>query len=289
MARPRQQPVEAQRHAEGQVVKAAQRHVVWRVVPLHPPPLHLIQGLLVGRWQLVSYDGEVESPCPIAHLGAGERVGASAGETPAQILPFKVPVRTRRGFQASRLQCHAEGGHALEQLLEALVLGQQEEHLSEVIVMGRVEDEEGEHPSPGGPMNLEGLEQEGRALAVEDSGDIFTRWPQRPEPHGTPVIQRLHESGHVHPLLQRQEFRGRGARQKGSEERLPVVGGEVGPARGHGLASTGWRLSPLGRRKRDRPSHRPWQHRHGTRATEPALSGQRRQRDTARGEQRHPQ
>ncbi|MGZ3458818.1 MAG: hypothetical protein ACXU86_09990 [Archangium sp.] len=76
-----------------------------------------------------------------------------------------------------------------------------------------MDDEEGEQLGSGGAIFPGGGIQEGGTLAVEDIGARAQR-PQGAEADGGPVIQLLHQPGHVNPVLQLDELRGRGAREK---------------------------------------------------------------------------
>ena len=112
VARTGREVVEAQRHAEGEVVHAAQHHVARREVPLRRRPFHLVELLLVGRWELASLPGVVRVP-GILLLLVGEQVGWRRGPLPAaRSPPLEVPVRTSRELQAPRLQLRSGPGHA---------------------------------------------------------------------------------------------------------------------------------------------------------------------------------
>ncbi|WP_257457456.1 hypothetical protein [Archangium lipolyticum] len=89
----------------------------------------------------------------------------------------------------------------------------------QIIGERRVDDEKGEQLGPGGTVLPGGGDEECGAFAVEDIGALAQR-TQGAEPDGGPAIQSFHHPGHIQPVLQRDEFSWRGARQKGGEHLL---------------------------------------------------------------------
>ncbi|WP_324963084.1 hypothetical protein [Archangium sp.] len=223
MARAGHQVIEAQRHAKRHRIEGAHRHAARGEVPQRQRPLHLVQGLLVRWRQLRPPRGQFRVPGAIAPRAGGERVPGGAAQAPQHVTGLLGPVRVARERQAPRLQLLVHGGQERQRLPQLLVPGQQLQHLVHFVVMGRVQNEESEHLGMQEAIALGGGEEEGRALALEEGGGVFAHGTQGAQPHGAPVIQLLHQPGHVHPLLQRDEFGGRGARQKRGEERLPLV------------------------------------------------------------------
>ncbi len=198
-------------------------------------------GPLVGGRQPPPEGRQFHVPRPIALLAGGQGVPGGAAQAPQYVSGLLDPVRPVRERQAPRFQLRAHGRHESQRLRQLLVPGQQSQHLPHFVVMGRVQEEEGEHLGMGEAIPLGGGGEEGGALAVEEGGGVRAHGPQGAQAHGARVLQLLHQPGHVHPLLQRDEFRGRGAREEGGQQRLGVAGGQVGPARGYGHPSAGER------------------------------------------------
>jgi hypothetical protein len=83
--------------------------------------------------------------------------------------------------------------------------------------MGRVQHEEGEYLGVEGAIALGGAHEEGGALALQQVGGVLSHRPQGSQQHRAPVVQGLHQPGHVHALLQGDELGWRGAQEEGRQ------------------------------------------------------------------------
>ncbi|QAT88245.1 hypothetical protein EJ065_6720 [Corallococcus coralloides] len=231
MRRPRHQVVEAQRHPEGEVVEGRQGHVGWREGPQVLRLLHLLVRGAVGRWEPRGQRGCVHAPASTDEGNGGRHVVRGPSQPARDVARAEVPLREVGQGQAPLLQLLAHHLHGPQGAREQLVLGQQAQELPHLVVVGGVQDEEGEDLRLRHAVLLYGGGEEGRALLDEDAGGLGLQGAQRAQPDGAPVGEGLHQPGHVHLALQGQEGRWRGARQEGRQHLVLRV--QVRPTRGH--------------------------------------------------------
>ena len=172
-----------------------------------------------GGGNLDTFEVRSMNRASLADRAAVERIPRGASQAPPHVAQPLLPLREVGELQAPALQLRLHAAHLPERLMELLVPGQQLQQRAQLVVVGRVDDVQGEDFGVRRAVLLLGLHQEGGALPGEDVR-AREQWAHGAEPDGGPVVQRRHQPRHVHAPLQLDEFGGRGAGEEGREERL---------------------------------------------------------------------